>query len=259
MAIRNDYEIVVAGVASALAPHRDRVVVVELDSQMPVLSDVDVILYDTFGQVQGDGVDIDDLVRDGNAKVVIFSWNVQPDLVDRALGHGASGYLSKELTGQEIVDALVAVCQGTVVRPAHAVSIDQERGAWPGRDHGLTAREAEVIALITQGLSNAEIAQRSYLSINSIKTHIRTAYRKIGVTRRTQAVLWGGRPRVHPGPPAAGRPSRRRVLTDRVGGQDSAGWVASARIRVRVRASIRETCIWDTPSSSPMSCWVRSS
>lgn len=191
VAIVNDYEIVIAGVASALAPHHDRVAVVELDSQMPVVSDVDVILYDTFGQVQGDGVDLDDLLRGGDAKVVIFSWNVQPDLVDRALALGASGYLSKELSGTEIADALIAVCAGMVVRPATAVSTDDERGAWPGRDHGLTAREAEVIALITQGLSNAEIAELSYLSINSIKTHIRTAYRKIGVTRRTQAVLWG--------------------------------------------------------------------
>ncbi len=45
--------------------------------------------------------------------------------------------------------------------------------------------------LITQGLSNQEIADRSYLSINSVKTYIRTAYRKIGVTRRSQAVVWG--------------------------------------------------------------------
>jgi DNA-binding CsgD family transcriptional regulator len=62
---------------------------------------------------------------------------------------------------------------------------------YPGREAGLTGREAEIIALITQGLSNQEIAERSYLSINSVKTYIRTAYRKMGVTRRSQAVLWG--------------------------------------------------------------------
>ena len=47
-----------------------------------------------------------------------------------------------------------------------------------------------MLALIAQGLSNQEIADRAYLSINSIKTFIRSCYRKIGVTRRTQAVLW---------------------------------------------------------------------
>lgn len=48
-----------------------------------------------------------------------------------------------------------------------------------------------MIALITQGLSNQAIADRAYVTINSIKTFIRSAYRKIGVENRTQAVLWG--------------------------------------------------------------------
>ncbi len=48
-----------------------------------------------------------------------------------------------------------------------------------------------MLALITQGLSNQEIADQTYLSINSVKTYIRTAYRKIDVTRRSQAVAWG--------------------------------------------------------------------
>ena len=63
-------------------------------------------------------------------------------------------------------------------------------GDWPGRDAGLSPREAEVIALITQGLSNQEIADRAFLAINTVKTYIRSAYRKIGVERRTQALLW---------------------------------------------------------------------
>ena len=66
-------------------------------------------------------------------------------------------------------------------------------GDWPGREQGLSARESEVLALITQGLSNQEIAERTYLSINSVKTYIRTGYRKIGVSRRSQAVAWGMR------------------------------------------------------------------
>jgi DNA-binding NarL/FixJ family response regulator len=62
---------------------------------------------------------------------------------------------------------------------------------WPGRSEGLSDRESEVLALITQGLSNADVARLTYLSTNTVKSYIRTIYRKIGVGSRTQAVLWG--------------------------------------------------------------------
>jgi DNA-binding NarL/FixJ family response regulator len=191
IAIVNDYEIVVAGVVAALEPFADRIEVVELDSQMPVVSDVDVILYDTFGQVQGDRVHLEELVDGVEARVVIFSWNVQPDLVQRALARGAAGYLDKALTGEQIAASIEAVHRGERVVPTADQGADGAPAAWPGREHGLSNREAEVIALITQGLSNQEIADLTYLSINSVKTYVRTAYRKIRVTRRSQAVAWG--------------------------------------------------------------------
>ena len=62
---------------------------------------------------------------------------------------------------------------------------------WAGRTEGLTDREAEVLALITQGKSNADIATLMYLSINTVKSYIRSAYRKIGVSTPGQAILWG--------------------------------------------------------------------
>ncbi|HEX6149316.1 response regulator transcription factor [Nocardioides sp.] len=194
IAVVNDYEIVVAGVAALLAPFSDRVRVVELAANAKVISNVDVVLYDTFGQVQGDGIDLDSLVRGSGAQVVIFSWNLQPGLVDAAIARGARGYLSKALAADDLVKGIEAVHRGEIVtelRPTDERGLD--RGAWPGKEHGLTQREAEVLALITQGLTNQEIADRAYISINSVKTYIRTAYRKIGVTRRSQAVSWGMR------------------------------------------------------------------
>ncbi len=191
VAVVNDYELVVVGVAALLAPFRDRVQVVELDSGLPVMKDVDVILYDTFGQVQGDGVDLADLVEDGDARVAIFSWNVQRELVQRSLDQGAAAYLSKSLDAAALVQAIEEVYDGRRVVPSTTTVRGPVGGDWPGREQGLSAREAEIIALITQGLSNQDIAQRSYLSINSVKTYIRTAYRKMGVTSRSQAVLWG--------------------------------------------------------------------
>lgn len=199
IAIVNDYELVVAGVAAMLAPHQDRIAVIELDSSLPVVSDVDVVLYDTFGQPQGDSADLESLVADSQARVVVFSWNLQEELVRAALARGASGYLSKGLPADEIAAAIEAVHRGQTVVPRVPDEADESlgddelrtAGNWPGREVGLTPRESEVIALITQGYSNQEIADRSYLSINSVKTYIRTAYRKIGISRRSQAVAWG--------------------------------------------------------------------
>jgi DNA-binding NarL/FixJ family response regulator len=190
LAIVDDYAVVVAGVAAFLAD--ERIDVVETGASLPVITDVDIVLYDTFGQVQGDGIDLEDFVRESGAKVVIYSWNLQPDLIDRALEAGASGYLSKVLAGPEIVGALERIMDGetVVLTGNHETSVDGA-GDWPGRAAGLSPREAEIMALITQGLSNQEIADRAYLSINSVKTYIRSAYRKIGVVNRTQAVLWG--------------------------------------------------------------------
>ena len=54
-----------------------------------------------------------------------------------------------------------------------------------------TAREAGVVTLIARGLTNEEIAQEAHISINTLKTYIRSAYRKMGVERRSQAVRWG--------------------------------------------------------------------
>ena len=189
LAIVNDYAVVVAGVAALLT--KERIDVVETAAGLPVITDVDVVLYDTFSQVHGQGLDLEDFVRDSGAKVVIYTWNLRPELIERAIAEGASGYLSKVLRGPVIVEALERIMSGEIV----VLAGDDETsvggpGDWPGRFVGLSPREAEVVALIARGLSNQEIAERAHVSINSIKTYIRSAYQKIGVERRTQVVLW---------------------------------------------------------------------
>jgi NarL family two-component system response regulator LiaR len=189
LAIVDDYAVVIAGVASLLA--EEHIDVVETAASLPVISDVDVVLYDTFGQVHGQGIDLEDFVRDSGAKVVIYSWNLRPELIERAVAEGASGYLSKVLTGPAIVAALERIMDGEIVILAgdHETSVGGV-GDWPGRSVGLSPREAEVVALIARGLSNQEIAERAHVSPNSVKSYIRSAYRKIGVERRPQAILW---------------------------------------------------------------------
>lgn len=189
LAIVDDYAVVIAGVASLLA--EERIDVVETGASMPVVTDVDIVLYDTFGQVQGQDLNLEDFVRDSRAKVVIYSWNLRPGLIHEAMAGGASGYLSKVLTGPVIVQALERILAGerVILTGDSETSVDGV-GDWPGRSAGLSPREAEIIALIARGLTNQEIAERAHVTMNSIKSYIRSAYRKIGVERRTQAVIW---------------------------------------------------------------------
>ena len=193
LAIVDDYEVVVRGLAQMLSDASEEFDVVELATGLTVAQDVDIAMYDTFAQTQADGPGVAALVANPKVRrVVVYSWNLQQRLIDAALEQGASGYLSKALTGHELSDALVRIHAGEVVTPATSdEDLDVAGGDWPGREQGLTPREAEIIALITQGLSNNEIADKTSLSINSVKSYIRSSYRKMEVTSRTNAVLWG--------------------------------------------------------------------
>ena len=192
LAIIDDYEVVVRGLADMLHSATDEIEVVELDAQVPVEQPVDIALYDTFAQGQGDSPNVEGLVANPAVdKVAVYTWNHDPRLVKAALAKGVAAYLSKTLSADELVAALRAVHAGEQVVSPAPDSEQLLQGDWPGREEGLTAREAEVIALITQGYSNADIAALASLSINSVKSYIRSSYRKMGVTSRTNAVLWG--------------------------------------------------------------------
>ncbi len=193
VALVDDYDVVLMGVAHILEQYRDRVVIAEIDTNMPVSDAVDIVLYDSFAQPESDHEEIGVLVRNPAARrVVVFTWNFHPDLVSSARRQGAHGYLSKALPARELVAALEAVHAGEIVvsdPPPKARSVSGLN--WPGRGEGLTDRESEILALITQGKNNADVAALTFLSPNTVKSYIRTIYRKIGVGSRTQAVLWG--------------------------------------------------------------------
>lgn len=193
VALVDDYDVVLIGVANILERYRDRVMIAEIDANEPLEEPVDIVLYDSFAQPESDHQEIAVLIDSPHARrVVVYTWNFDPDLIASAREQGAHGYLSKTLPARELVAALEAVHAGVMIvsdqplRGRSAVGLD-----WPGRVEGLTDREAEILALITQGKSNAEVSALSFLSPNTVKSYIRTMYRKIGVASRTQAVLWG--------------------------------------------------------------------
>ena len=193
LALVDDYEVVLRGVAKMFEQYRDQIEVVEIDAREPVTTPVDIALYDTFAQAEVDEGDVEALITNRYAhRVVVYTWAFAPELVDQAIDKGIDGYLSKTLQAADLVDALVRIHHGeTVVSPTPSRSRTSSTHDWPGRAEGLTERESEVVALIVQGFSNKEVAAMMYLSPNSIKTYIRASYRKMGVSSRTQAVLWG--------------------------------------------------------------------
>jgi DNA-binding NarL/FixJ family response regulator len=195
VALVDDYDVVLTGVAAMFDRYRERILVTEIDANTPVQDVVDIVLYDSFAQSEVDEESIGVLVANPRARrVVVYTWNFRPDLVTRARELGASGYLSKTLPARELVAALEAVHAGEIVVSDQSANDRRVVGLdWPGRGEGLTDRESEILALITQGRSNAEVAALTFLSPNTVKSYIRNVYRKIGVASRTQAVLWGVR------------------------------------------------------------------
>ena len=90
--------------------------------------------------------------------------------------------------------ATAAIAKGEVVTPDSLPADSRDEfipGRWPGHEAGLSAREAEILALLCQGLSNDDIAERAYLSTSTVRTYLRTLFSKLDVQSRTQAVLWG--------------------------------------------------------------------
>lgn len=192
LAIVDDYEVVVRGLSDMLRAYTKEVEVVQLNANTAVRDSVDIALYDTFAQAQGDDSGVRDLVSNPQInKVVVYTWNFDRAVAQASMAHGASGYLSKTLPARDLVEAFQRICAGERVISRDPGRAPIRTGDWPGREEGLTAREAEVLALITQGLSNDDIAGITRLSINSIKSYIRSCYRKIGVANRSNAILWG--------------------------------------------------------------------
>ena len=189
VALSNDYEIALLGLAQMLARHPDKVQIVDLTTLAKMPRPADIILYDTFGRLPDEDKKLRRIIEENEAKVVVYSWDDYPE--ETAQRHGAAGYLHKSLNADDLVARLVAIHEAH-----HAPDVEGEEEpvqTWPGQHVGLSERESAMLTFITRGLTNDEIARRSFLSINTVKTYIRNAYRKIGVQTRSQAVAWGYR------------------------------------------------------------------
>jgi two-component system nitrate/nitrite response regulator NarL len=129
--------------------------------------------------------------RGSETSVILFSGFLSGQLVHEALAAGAMGVYSTEAGGQEICDAIVRVGRGEVLVDPRIASrlLDtiRQRGQ---RDQSLvcSSRELEVLKLVSDGLSTPQIAKELYLSQETIKSHLKAIYGKLGVSARSAAV-----------------------------------------------------------------------
>ena len=108
-----------------------------------------------------------------------------------ALRAGARGYLTKDAGAEQIRAAVEAVARGeAALDPAVQHHVVEALKAPEELPDGLTPREAEVLALIAEGLTNAEIAERLVVSAATVKTHVNHIFAKAGVRDRAQAVVY---------------------------------------------------------------------
>jgi DNA-binding NarL/FixJ family response regulator len=193
VAILNDYDVVIAGLAAMLRPYRSQITVMDVSTGRPTRRHpIDVALYDSYGRPGLDMKRIAETAEQANVgKVAVFTFDFHQRLVDDALAAGVTGYLWKGLSSAELVAALEQVAAGDLVvsepRP-HTHPLDSPELSWPLRHRGLTVRESEAMALLVLGQRNREIADSMYVSVDTVKTHLRNAYRKLQVRNRAEAV-----------------------------------------------------------------------
>jgi DNA-binding NarL/FixJ family response regulator len=202
LVIVDDHQMVLDGLKAMLGPYTDQVLVVgEASDPGEVVSLVttlgpDAVLLDV--RLRGaSGLDLcgDILAARPACKVVFLTVYDDEQYLYQALRVGAAGFLLKRIRGGELVDYLRRIADGEVlIDPALAgrVALSAARlrsgEFWPGAHLGLTQRESEVLSLLVAGLSNRAIAAKLVVSEETVKTHSRGIYRKLGVSDRAAAV-----------------------------------------------------------------------
>lgn len=200
----DDHQMILDGLRSMLAPHAERIelVLATTDAEEalrfvrdnpPDVALVDVRMKRMFGlDLCTRIIEVAPTVR-----VVMLTVHDDEQYLFQALRAGAKGYLTKQVTAEELIAHLGRVRDGEVViEPSLAGQVAESaarlhRGEfWPGAHLGLTQRESEVLELLVKGHSNRAIATRLMLGEETIKTHLRGVYRKLGVSDRAQAVAF---------------------------------------------------------------------
>jgi two-component system, NarL family, response regulator len=126
--------------------------------------------------------------RPSAPSILILTVHDEEEMVIKAVRGGAQGYVLKQCSRSELEGAIRTVANGRQHFDPVVVRALLNEGAEGGQEDVLTARELEILDLVSRGLTNRAIAEQLYLSIDTIKSHLNDTYRKLGVDDRAHAV-----------------------------------------------------------------------
>jgi two-component system, NarL family, response regulator DevR len=203
----DDHEIVRRGIADLIDAEPDLEVVGEAATAKQAVARVaatapDVAVLDVH-LPDGSGIDVCRDIRSANPSVrcLILTAFDDDKASDAAVLAGASGYVLKDIRGQSLIESIRAVARGRSLISAAMTRrvVDRIGEANHGSpDLDLTQRERQVLELIADGLTNRQIGDRLELAEKTVKNYVSALLAKLGMSRRTQAAVYGAKLRDHP-------------------------------------------------------------
>ena len=201
--IVDDHELVREGIAAMLEGVEEVQLVGEARTGREALEVArrelpDVILMDVR-MPDMDGLEATRRIKEERSRtaVIVLTMHENPAYLREAVRAGAAGYLLKDVSREELLDAVKQIQQGgAFIDPQMLkgmLSDMKPTAPAPAQARGLTKREREILALVAEGLSNREIAERLVLSPETVKSHVAAILEKLGVSDRTQAAIYAVR------------------------------------------------------------------
>ncbi|MCL0079684.1 response regulator transcription factor [Dehalococcoidia bacterium] len=200
----DDHALFRGGVVGVIASQEDMQVVAEAENGREAIEKArevqpDIVIMDLSMPVMG-GVEAIPLLLEAvpGANVLMLTISEKDEDLFDAMKAGARGYLLKGADPEELVRAVTHITQGgVIISPAMAPKLLAEVGVskepQKREELGLSPREREILALIADGLTDREIAEELFISVNTAKTHLKNILTKLQVKSRAQIVARGAR------------------------------------------------------------------
>jgi NarL family two-component system response regulator LiaR len=192
--IVDDHALVRSGLESILQLFDDIELVAQADSGAAAVelcrqTRPDVVLMDLIMPGTSGVTATEEILRERpETRVLALTSFSDEELIEAALRAGAIGYLLKNITGEQLAEAIRAAHAGrSTLAPEAAEALIHVVSTPQVATGDLTRRERQVLALVADGLSNADIADRLVISRSTVKTHVSSVIAKLGASSRTEA------------------------------------------------------------------------